>query len=84
MAQTPGGFHALGMSTVVSLELKADFTGTSYQPEAPRVFVVSWLDYCTKYGMGFAMADGTVSVHFNDSSSLVLAPGKMYVLILWF
>lgn len=45
---------------------------------APRVFVVSWLDYCAKYGMGFAMSDGTVSVHFNDSSSVALAPGKGY------
>ena len=25
------------------------------------------------------MADGTVCVHFNDSSSFVLAPGKQYV-----
>ncbi|ORX33581.1 kinase-like domain-containing protein [Kockovaella imperatae] len=47
-------------------------------PEAPRVFVISWLDYCTKYGMGFAMTDGTVSVHFNDSTSLVWAPGKKH------
>ncbi len=45
-------------------------------PPVPRVFVMSWLDYCNKYGMGFAMTDGTVSVHFNDSSSLVLAPAK--------
>jgi polo-like kinase 1 len=42
------------------------------------VFVVSWLDYCAKYGMGFAMSDGTVSVHFNDSSSLALAPAKKH------
>lgn len=48
-------------------------------PPAPRVFVVSWLDYCTKYGMGFAMSDGTVSVHFNDTSSLVLSPNKTHV-----
>ncbi|WVR03341.1 hypothetical protein IAU60_000332 [Kwoniella sp. DSM 27419] len=47
-------------------------------PSPPNVFVVSWLDYCTKYGMGFAMTDGTVSVHFNDSTSLVLAPGKQH------
>ncbi|WRT63607.1 uncharacterized protein IL334_000530 [Kwoniella shivajii] len=47
-------------------------------PKPPSVFVVSWLDYCTKYGMGFAMTDGTVSVHFNDSTSLVLAPGKQH------
>lgn len=44
----------------------------------PTVFVVSWLDYCAKYGMGFAMSDGTVSVHFNDTSSLALAPGKKH------
>lgn len=46
------------------------------EPVAPRVFVMSWLDYCNKYGMGFAMTDGTVSVHFNDSTSLSLAPNK--------
>jgi polo-like kinase 1 len=45
-------------------------------PSPPKVFVVSWLDYCTKYGMGFAMADGTVTVHFNDSVNMALAPGK--------
>lgn len=39
---------------------------------------MSWLDYCAKYGMGFAMSDGTVSVHFNDSSSLALAPAKRH------
>lgn len=49
------------------------------RPPAPKVFVVSWLDYCTKYGMGFAMSDGTIAVHFNDTSSLVLSPGKMWV-----
>jgi polo-like kinase 1 len=43
---------------------------------APDVFVVSWLDYCAKYGMGFAMCDGSVSVHFNDSSNIAWAPGK--------
>lgn len=45
-------------------------------PVAPKVFVVSWLDYCNKYGMGFAMTDGSLGVHFNDSHSLVLSPGK--------
>ncbi|WVN87353.1 uncharacterized protein L203_102531 [Cryptococcus depauperatus CBS 7841] len=63
LSQTEEGFH--------TPEIEAD-------PEPPKVFVVSWLDYCTKYGMGFAMTDGTVSVHFNDSTSLVLAPGKRH------
>jgi polo-like kinase 1 len=46
------------------------------EAKPPKVFVVSWLDYCAKYGMGFTMTDGTVSVFFNDFKSLVLAPGQ--------
>ncbi|EUC65454.1 Serine/Threonine kinase catalytic domain protein [Rhizoctonia solani AG-3 Rhs1AP] len=45
----------------------------------PRVFIVSWVDYCNKYGMGYALADGSVGVHFNDSTSIVLAPDKIHL-----
>ncbi|TFK48906.1 Pkinase-domain-containing protein [Heliocybe sulcata] len=41
-----------------------------------RVFIASWVDYCNKYGMGYALTDGTVGVSFNDSTSLVLSPDK--------
>lgn len=41
-----------------------------------RVFIVSWVDYCNKYGMGYALTDGTVGVHFNDSTTMLLAPSK--------
>jgi len=44
-----------------------------------RVFIVSWVDYCNKYGMGYALTDGSVGVHFNDSTTLVLSPDKVYV-----
>lgn len=44
-----------------------------------RVFIVSWVDYCNKYGMGYALTDGSVGVHFNDSTSLVLSADKQYV-----
>jgi hypothetical protein len=43
-----------------------------------KVFIVSWVDYCNKYGMGYALTDGSVGVHFNDSTTLVLSPNKMY------
>ena len=46
-----------------------------------RVFIASWVDYCNKYGMGYALTDGSVGVHFNDSTTLVLAADKQYVLI---
>jgi cell cycle serine/threonine-protein kinase CDC5/MSD2 len=41
-----------------------------------RVFIVSWVDYCNKYGMGYALTDGSVGVHFNDTTSIVLSPDK--------
>lgn len=44
-----------------------------------KVFIVSWVDYCNKYGMGYALTDGSVGVHFNDSTSMVLSPDKEYV-----
>lgn len=47
----------------------------------PKVFIVSWVDYCNKYGMGYALTDGSVGVHFNDSTTIVLSPDKMCVTI---
>jgi cell cycle serine/threonine-protein kinase CDC5/MSD2 len=37
-----------------------------------RVFIASWVDYCNNYGMGYALTDGPVGVHFNDSTTFVL------------
>ncbi|KAI9428842.1 hypothetical protein H4582DRAFT_2158706, partial [Lactarius indigo] len=42
------------------------------------VFNASWVDYCNKYGMGYALTDGSVGVHFNDSTTLVLAADKQH------
>jgi hypothetical protein len=58
------------------MRIGADAAANLRDCNPPQVFVVSWLDYCTKYGMGWAMTDGTVGVHFNDSTSLALSPGK--------
>ncbi|KAG6906303.1 hypothetical protein DXG01_014672 [Tephrocybe rancida] len=41
-----------------------------------RVFIVSWVDYCNKYGMGYALTDGSVGVYFNDSTTVALSPDK--------
>ena len=46
-----------------------------------KVFIVSWVDYCNKYGMGYALTDGSVGVHFNDSTTLVLSPDKQWVVL---
>ncbi|KAG9024096.1 Cell cycle serine/threonine-protein kinase cdc5/MSD2 [Tulasnella sp. JGI-2019a] len=41
-----------------------------------KVFIVSWVDYCNKYGMGYALTDGTIGVYFNDSTTLLMSPDK--------
>ncbi|KAH6908388.1 hypothetical protein BKA70DRAFT_1279533 [Coprinopsis sp. MPI-PUGE-AT-0042] len=36
-----------------------------------QVLIVSWVDYCNNYGMGYAP-------YFNDGSSLVLSADKTH------
>ncbi|KAH9162498.1 hypothetical protein EDB89DRAFT_637338 [Lactarius sanguifluus] len=45
-----------------------------------HVFIASWVDYCHKYGIpvGYALADGSVGVHFNDRTTPVFAADKQY------
>lgn len=46
------------------------------KPVAPRQFIISWLDHSEKYGLGYALCNGTVGVHFRDSTSMVFAPKR--------
>ena len=36
-------------------------------------WVVTWVDYTSKYGLGYMLSDGCVGVYFNDSTKIVLA-----------
>ncbi|RXW18558.1 hypothetical protein EST38_g7293 [Candolleomyces aberdarensis] len=60
--------------------VEAQGEGDVEEDEIPdeKVFIVSWVDYCNKYGMGYALTDGSVGVHFNDSTSLVLSGDKQH------
>jgi cell cycle serine/threonine-protein kinase CDC5/MSD2 len=74
---------------VLTLAFEAKATGRVFKdpranPREPlpaeKVFIVSWVDYCNKYGMAYALTDGSVGVYFNDSTTLVLSANKRYVL----
>jgi cell cycle serine/threonine-protein kinase CDC5/MSD2 len=71
--------HVLGLAFDAKAAGKV-FKDPRNDPHLPlpieRVFIVSWVDYCNKYGMGYALTDGTVGVHFNDSTSVTLSPDK--------
>jgi hypothetical protein len=47
--------------------------------DKPRVWVVQYVDYTSKYGLGYLLSDGSTGVYFNDSTKIVLAapvPGR--------
>lgn len=42
--------------------------------ECSPVWVSRYVDYTSKYGLGFILNDGSSGVYFNDSTKIVLAP----------
>jgi len=41
---------------------------------APELWVTKWVDYSSKYGVGYILSDGSIGVYFNDSTKIILAP----------
>jgi hypothetical protein len=79
-----GGFDAAAQVLTAAFEAKAAGRVFREYSEIPlpeeKVFIACWVDYCNKYGMGYALTDGSVGVYFNDSTSCVMSPDKVYVL----
>merc|ERR1719407_55926 len=40
----------------------------------PEMWVARWVDYSSKYGIGYVLSDGAIGVYFNDSTKAVLGP----------
>ena len=36
------------------------------------IFVKKWVDYSSKYGLGYLLSDGSTGIYFNDSSKIVI------------
>ena len=37
-----------------------------------EVWVIKWVDYSEKYGIGYSMSDESTGVYFNDSTKMLL------------
>ena len=48
-------------------------TGKANGATAPDVWVSKWVDYSSKYGLGYLLCDGHIGVVFNDSTKIVLS-----------
>ncbi len=44
----------------------------------PSVWVKKWVDYSSKYGVGYLLSNGSTGVFFNDSSKIVLEPAGIH------
>ena len=40
----------------------------------PEVWITKWVDYSSRYGLGYELNTGAVGVFFNDTSKIVLSP----------
>ena len=41
-----------------------------------NIWVKKWIDYSSKYGLGYLLNNGTAGVYFNDSTKIILKPGE--------
>jgi polo-like kinase 1 len=43
-----------------------------------EVWVKKWVDYSSKYGIGYILSNGSAGVFFNDSTKILIEPGSSY------
>ena len=43
-----------------------------------EIFVKKWVDYSSKYGLGYLLSNGSAGVFFNDCTKVIMNPGKEY------
>jgi polo-like kinase 1 len=44
----------------------------------PEVWVKKWVDYSTKYGLGYMLSNNAYGVFFNDSTKIILEPSGLH------
>ena len=45
---------------------------------AASIWVVRYVDYTSKYGLGFLLNTGSAGVYFNDSTKIIVSPDGSY------
>ena len=48
----------------------------SSQAAVMNVWVKKWIDYSSKYGLGYLLSNGAAGVYFNDSTKILLHPDQ--------
>mmetsp|Transcript_12033 Transcript_12033/g.33840 ORF Transcript_12033/g.33840 Transcript_12033/m.33840 type:complete len:934 (-) Transcript_12033:498-3299(-) len=63
---------AAGEAAVASVPV----SDMSLDAQRPSIWVTRWVDYSSKYGMGYVLSNGAVGVLFNDATKVLLLPDR--------
>ncbi|CAN0495902.1 unnamed protein product [Ectocarpus sp. 12 AP-2014] len=69
-----GAARGTRASAAAAAAREAAIAAAAPPPLAPTVWVTRYVDYSTKYGLGFLLSDGSAGVYFNDATKIVLEP----------
>ena len=47
-----------------------------------RHFVTRWVDFTSKYGLGFFLSNSSTGAYFNDETKMILSPSDSFVLLI--
>ncbi len=71
-----------GMALPIKPEIEEKKTATPADGVAsalgPALWVKKWVDYSSKYGLGYLISNGATGVFFNDSSKIILDAKGQY------
>ena len=56
-----------GINEKLDLQVKPDY----------EVYVTKWVDYSSKYGLGYLLSDGTSGLVFKDLTRITLSPDEL-------
>lgn len=60
------------MKTEYQNNMNSNSTTTNTVLKGPDTWVKKWVDYSSKYGLGYLLSNGSTGVFFNDSSKIIL------------
>jgi polo-like kinase 1 len=51
-------------------------SGGGFGNKTPQadIWINKWVDYSSKYGLGYLLINGATGVYFNDSTKIILSP----------
>lgn len=68
--KTPEAISKVGVSSTP--QTLSPFCKSTPQEKVEEVLIVKWVDFTTKYGLGYQLSNGCFGVLFNDSTKIIL------------